>query len=119
MHIIVGYPVSSRRIYFLNLIFFDETSRLWSSITENVMGDFPDPPWIFLGPPGIKKGLKRGQIDNFPKTHHLKPKFGTVAKLYSRNSMVAFISAKSHVLTHFFAPQGSNGGQNGQRLPVS
>ena len=72
-----------------------------------------------MGPPGIEKGPKRGQIDNFPKTHHLKPKFGTVAKLYDRNSMEVFISVKSHVLTHFLAPQGSNAGQNGQKLPVS
>ena len=70
--------------------------------------------------PRIKKGPKRGQIDNFPKTHHLKPKFGTVAKIYSRKSMVAFVYVKkSHVLTHFMAPQGSNGGQNGHKLPVS
>ena len=65
-----------------------------------------------------KKGSKRGQIHNFSKNHHLKLKFGSDAQLYNRNSTVTFISAKSHFLTHFWAPQGSNGGQNGQKLPV-
>ena len=80
------------------------------------MGDFPDPLGYFWGPRGSKRDQKGV---NFPKTHHLKPKFGIVAKLYGRNSMVAFISVKSHVLTHFLAPQGLNGGQNGQKLRVS
>ena len=74
--------------------------------------------WL-LGHPGVKWGSKWEKIAHLPTDNDQNLQICTDMLFHMRNSMVTSNYDTLQLLTLFGAPQGSNGWQNRQKLPMS